>query len=114
MTIQHVVLFRFPHPLDEDQEFQMHSIIARWIDEIETISQLRFGTDIAAARDRARGFQYLLYMEFADVATYLAYRDHEAHLALSAFIRPLNCEVLAFDYELNDATVLVTERIAEA
>lgn len=109
MTLQHVVLFRFPERLNPQDERQMRSIIERWPELIGTMSKLRFGTDVAAVGDRTLGFQYLLMMEFASIETFLAYRDHEAHRALSAFIKPRLCEVLAFDYDLTPSTQMLAE-----
>lgn len=106
MTLQHIVLFSFPTPLDEREADEFRSIVLRWPSEIGTMKNLRLGQDLALVGHRAQGYQYLLYMEFDDQESFLAYRDHPAHVALSEFIRPKNCAVLAFDYELTADTVL--------
>lgn len=105
MTIQHVVLFKFPTALDEDEELEFRSIVARWPSEVGTMTNLRLGQDMRIVGDRSQGYQYLLFMEFPDVKALTDYRAHEAHVALSTFIRPRGCVVLAFDYELDDRSI---------
>lgn len=107
--VQHVVLFRFPTELTDSEEMEFREIIRDWPTKIGTMSHLRLGRDIQVAGDRARGYQYLLFMEFPDVAAVKLYRQHPAHLQLSAFIQPRQCGVLAFDYELSDSTALSDE-----
>ena len=77
MTLQHIVLFSFPRELSEDEAAQMRGMVASWPSEIGLMTKCRFGTDLTGAR--TRGYGYLLYTEFPDVATMEAYRAHPVH-----------------------------------
>jgi Stress responsive A/B Barrel Domain len=66
MTLQHIVLFSFPRELTEDEAGQMRGMVASWPGEIGLMTKCRFGTDLTGAR--TRGYDYLLYTEFPDVA----------------------------------------------
>lgn len=107
MTLQHIVLFSFPRPLEAAEEEQMRAMIASWPEEIGLMTKCRFGTDITGAR--TRGYGYLLYTEFADMETMVRYRDHPVHQRFSDWITERDCTPLAFDYYLDERTVLAAE-----
>lgn len=107
MTLQHVVLFSFPTDLTAEDDREMRRQVASWATEIATMSRLRFGRDLTGAR--TRGYQYLLYTEFADEATLQAYRDHPVHQHFLGWLQERSCTPLAFDYELDESTVLLPE-----
>ena len=107
MTLQHVVLFKFPRELTAAEAEQLHAMVASWPEKIGLMTKCRFGTDITRARNR--GYSQLLYTEFPDFDTMTAYRDHPVHLEFLAFITELGCEALAFDYSLDADTVLMAE-----
>lgn len=109
MPLQHAVLFRFPRSLSCTEEEELRSIIGTWPSQIGTMTRLRFGKDMALVGDRAQGYQFLLMMEFSDVATFIDYRAHPSHQALSMFIKERDCVVLAFDYELVASTLVLEE-----
>lgn len=111
MTLQHIVLFSFPTDLSDGDDREMREQVASWATEIATMGRLRFGTDLTGAR--TRGYQYLLYTEFADVAALQAYRDHPVHQRFLAWITERDCTPLAFDYALDSTTVLVPEPLEE-
>jgi len=58
---------------------------------------------------RTRGYNYLLYTEFPDVATMNEYRAHPVHQRFLAWLVERDCTPLAFDYLLDDHTVLMPE-----
>ena len=107
MTVQHVVLFNFPRPLSAEDEAAMQEMVASWPSEIGLMSKCRLGTDLTGAR--ARGYSHLLYTEFADVDTLNRYRAHPAHVRFSDWVNERDCTVLAFDYHLDQSTVLMPE-----
>jgi hypothetical protein len=107
MTLQHIVLFSFPRPLSAEESGQMRAMVASWPTEIGLMSKCRFGTDISGAR--TRGYGYLLYTEFPDVETMERYREHPVHQRFLAWITERDCTPLAFDYYLNERTVLADE-----
>lgn len=105
MTLQHIVLFAFPEELDEAQAREMRDQIEAWPRMIGGIDALRFGSDLTGAR--TRGHQYLLYLEFQDVATLQAYQRHPVHQRFLAWVLEHDCTPLAFDYHLTEQTVIV-------
>jgi hypothetical protein len=107
MTLQHIVLFSFPRELSDDEAAQMRSMVASWPKEIGLMGRCRFGTDLTQAR--TRGYGYLLYTEFPDVAALDSYRAHPAHLQFLDWITERDCTPLAFDYHLDERTVLMAE-----
>ncbi len=107
MTLQHIVLFSFPSPLSADEEAEMGGMIASWPHEIGLMTKCRFGTDLTGAR--TRGYGYLLYTEFPDTETLDRYRAHPVHQRFNQWIVERECTPLAFDYHLNDQTVLLAE-----
>ena len=107
MSLQHIVLFSFPAELSAADAAEMRRQVASWAVGIGTMTRLRFGTDITGAR--TRGYQYLLYTEFPDEATLASYRDHPVHQQFLAWVTERSCTPLAFDYFLDEATVLMPE-----
>ncbi|HEY2443997.1 MAG TPA: Dabb family protein [Streptosporangiaceae bacterium] len=107
MTLQHIVLFSFPRPLTAEEEEQMRTMIASWPDEIGLMTKCRFGRDLTGAR--TRGYDYLLFTEFDDAETLARYRDHPVHQRFNAWIIERDCTPLAFDYHLDEKTVMKKE-----
>ena len=107
MTLQHIVLFSFPEPLGEQEEATFREMVAAWPDQIGLMSKCRLGADLTGARNR--GYSYLLYTEFPDTDTLQRYREHPAHVRFSEWIHERGCTPLAFDYYLDEATVLMAE-----
>jgi hypothetical protein len=107
MTVQHIVLFSFPRELSADEAAQMRAMVASWPKEIGLMTKCRFGTDLTGAR--TRGYPYLLYTEFPDVDALNAYRAHLVHVQFLDWLTERDCTPLAFDYQLDDQTVLMAE-----
>jgi hypothetical protein len=93
---QHVVLMRFPEPLDEASEAWMTSVIEGWSQTIGTLVECRVGADLTG--ERSQGWHYLLYTVFADREAFEGYVVHPAHQELVTFLNDRSCERLAFDY----------------
>ncbi len=107
MTVQHIVLFSFPRELTQDEAAQMRQMVASWPREIGLMTRCRLGTDITGAR--TRGYGYLLYTEFPDLAALTQYREHPVHLQFLDWLGQRDCTPLAFDYLLDQNTVLMAE-----
>jgi hypothetical protein len=107
MTLQHVVLFSFPRDLSDEEAGQMRDMVASWPAKIGLMTKCRLGTDLTRAR--TRGYAYLLYTEFPDVETMHAYRAHPVHVEFMEWLAERDCTPLAFDYLLDERTVLMTE-----
>ena len=107
MTLQHIVLFSFPRELSEDEVAQMWQMVGSWPKEIGLMTKCRLGTDITGAR--TQGYGYLLYTEFPDVETMNTYRAHPIHVRFNEWLIERDCTPLAFDYLLDEHTVLMDE-----
>lgn len=104
MTLQHIVLFAFAADLDDEDAAEMRAQIEAWPDRIGGIDTIRFGHDITGAR--TRGHQYLLYTEFQDASALVAYQEHPVHQGFLKWVLDHGCTPLAFDFELNQDTVV--------
>lgn len=104
MTLQHIVLFAFAAELDQQDAAEMRAQIEAWPEKIGGFGAIRFGPDITGAR--TRGHQYLLYTEFQDAPALLAYQQHPVHQHFLKWVLDHDCTPLAFDFELNQDTVI--------
>ncbi|MGH3471036.1 MAG: Dabb family protein [Nocardioidaceae bacterium] len=109
MSLQHVVLFKFPENVAPELLAELDARVRAWPSEIAGIEVLRLGTDLTG--DRTRGHQLLLYMEFADVESLRAYQTHPVHAAFLAWVLEYGCVPLAFDYLLDKTTVIVGDGV---
>jgi Stress responsive A/B Barrel Domain len=107
VTLQHIVLFSFPRELSDHEATEMRDMVASWPTQIGLMTRCRLGTDLTGARNQ--GYGYLLYTEFPDPDSMDAYRAHPVHMEFLAWLTERNCTPLAFDYLLDEQTVLMTE-----
>ena len=70
--IQHTVLLRFPQPLCDEDATEMHDIVSSWAGEITELKRLRLGPPNQP--EHTDGYQYLLYLEVADMDALKALR----------------------------------------
>jgi hypothetical protein len=107
-TLQHVVLFSFPAELPAADWAEMQRQVRTWPTEIGGIDEIRLGSAIDDAR--TRGYQYLLYMEVADLDALVAYQQHPVHQVFLQWVKDHDCTPLAFDYYLDETTVVLSRR----
>jgi Stress responsive A/B Barrel Domain len=107
MTLQHIVLFSFPRDLTADEAAELRTMVASWPSQIGLMTKVRLGTDLTGARNR--GYSHLLFTEFPDVETMNAYRAHPVHVMFMEWLAERDCTPLAFDYLLDEQTVLMAE-----
>ena len=107
MSLQHIVLFSFPRDLSDDEVAEMRAMVASWPAQIGLMTKCRLGTDLTGAR--TRGYSYLLYTEFPDVAAMTEYRAHPVHVTFMSWLSERDCTPLAFDYVLDKQTVFLPE-----
>jgi hypothetical protein len=112
MTVQHIVLFSFPSELSQADAGQMRDMVASWPAQIGLMSKCRLGTDLTGARNR--GYSRLLYTEFPDLEAMKAYQVHPVHQKFVDWLAERDCTPLAFDYYLDDETVLMPETASGA
>jgi Stress responsive A/B Barrel Domain len=106
--LQHVVLFSFPTELPDEDWAEMQRQVRTWPTEIGGIEEIRLGPSIDDAR--TRGYQYLLYMEVADLDALVAYQQHPVHQVFLQWVKDHDCTPLAFDYYLDETTVVLSRR----
>jgi hypothetical protein len=106
--LQHVVLFSFPAELSDEDWAEMQRQVRTWPTEIGGIDEIRLGRPIDDAR--TRGYQYLLYMEVADMDALVAYQKHPVHQVFLKWVLDHDCTPLAFDYYLDETTVVLSRR----
>lgn len=104
--LQHVVLFSFPTELSAADWDDMQRQVRSWPTEIGGIDEIRLGPPIDDAR--TRGYQYLLYMEVADMDALVAYQQHPVHQVFLQWVIDRDCTPLAFDYYLDETTVVLS------
>jgi heme-degrading monooxygenase HmoA len=104
VTVQHIVLFSYSEDLSAADDAEMRRQIEAWPSLIPGFRALRFGRDLTG--ERTRGHQYLLYTEFDDAESLHAYQQHPVHQAFLAWVMERSCTPLAFDYHLDDLTVV--------
>jgi hypothetical protein len=103
--LQHVVLFSFPSEPSEEDWQEMQSHVRSWPSEIGGIEALRLGPSINT--ERTRGYHHLLYMEFVDQDALVRYQQHPVHKKFLQWVIDHNFTPLAFDYYLDDETVIL-------
>jgi heme-degrading monooxygenase HmoA len=104
VTIQHIVLFSYPQELSTADAAEMRRQVEAWPGVIPGFRALRFGRDLTDAR--TRGYQYLLYTEFDDEDALVTYQQHPVHQEFLAWVLDHDCTPLAFDYHLDESTVV--------
>jgi hypothetical protein len=108
MTLQHIVLFKFPEETPSSLFDELRDRVRGWPERIPGIEVLRLGADLTG--ERTRGHQLLLYMEFESQETLVGYQTHPHHQEFLAWVSENKCVPLAFDYYLDDSTVFVSGR----
>jgi hypothetical protein len=103
--LQHVVLFSFPNDLSDDEWAEMRTMVRSWPEEIGGFDRIRLGPSINT--ERTRGYQYLLYTEFADVEALVRYQKHPVHQMFLKWVLDRECTALAFDYYADEETVVL-------
>ena len=102
--MQHVVLFKFPRALTEEEERWAADIVGSWPRDIPGFTRLRFGRDVGG---RSGGFDYLLLTEFESEEAMAAYFPHPRHQEFGAWVAQMQAEVVRNDYALDDETSLL-------
>ena len=101
---QHVVLFKFPKELTDEEEREMVDQVRKWPETIPGFTGLRFGKD---ASGRSGGYLYLLLTEFENEELHRSYYSQPAHVAFSEWVFARDCEAIRVDYPLNEETLIV-------
>jgi hypothetical protein len=109
VSLQHIVLFSFPQDLSAEDDKEMRRQVEAWPEAIGGMTAIRLGRSINEAR--TRGYQYLLYTEFPDVEALVTYQKHPVHQEFLRWVLDRDCTPLAFDYPLDESTVILGEPV---
>ena len=101
---QHVVLFKFPEPLTEQEEQEMLAQVKAWPDSIPGFTGLRFGKDVGG---RSGGYDYLLLTEFESEDAHQAYYPQPSHQAFASWVGERGAEVIRVDYALDSDSLIL-------
>lgn len=104
MSLLHTVLISFDTPLGPDQLADFDAQIRSWPEAIGGFEHLAVGPPLYA--ERAQGYQHLLHMVVADEEALERYQVHPVHQHFATWVRERGGRVLAFDYLLDDGTVV--------
>lgn len=107
--IAHVVLFKPKPEVTAAQREAVLNGLRAAASGIPTIRRLRIGRRIRHGRPgyeqvMREDFEFLLIVEFDDVAGLTAYLEHPQHAAIGAHFTQSSSAALAYDYEIADWT----------
>ena len=105
--LQHIVLFKLPRELHDEERHELFDLVEAWL-KIEDLRVIRFGPPMDSSM--THGYQYLLYLELADLGAMDRYLAHPAHVRLGAWMSDRSAEALVFTYNLDGTSVLNSER----
>ncbi len=104
MSLLHAVLLSFDPELGPVEVADMYAQVRAWPDDIGGFEHLAIGPPITTAR--ARGYHYLLHVVLPDEVALERYQVHPVHQRFAAWVREHGGLVLAFDYILDEETVV--------
>jgi hypothetical protein len=107
--IAHVVLFKPKHGLTTAQRQAVIADLRAAATGIPSVRRLRVGRRIRHGRPgyeqlMREDFEYVVLLEFDDVAGLTAYLQHPQHDAIGAHFVQASAAALAYDYEMEDWT----------
>jgi Stress responsive A/B Barrel Domain len=103
--LQHIVLFKFPQSLTDEELSEWTDIARTWPNEIDGVKAIRLGSSMSDVM--TEGYQYLLYVELDDADALNGYMQHPAHGKFGAWAAGRGSGFLVFDYNLDPQTVLL-------
>lgn len=104
MSLLHTVLVSFDPPLGPDELEEIHTQIRSWPEAIGGFEHLAVGPPLYT--ERAQGYQHLLHIVVADEVALERYQVHPVHQHFASWVRDRGGRVLAFDYHLDERTVV--------
>lgn len=113
--ITHVVLFSPQASMGDSQKAEIIASLQRAVSQCPTVRASRIGRRVQHGlpgyeQHMREDYQYLLELDFDDVAGLRAYLEHPAHGAIGGFFTSAASASLAYDYEvvgLGEASRLV-------
>jgi len=97
--VRHIAMFRWTDDATEEHKAAVAEGLAALPSAIPSIVRYTFGGDLGV---NDGNFHYVVVADFADVAGYVAYRDHPAHQAVIAErIAPIRAERASAQFEID-------------
>jgi hypothetical protein len=105
--ITHVVLFRPQQAIGAEQSALILESLQRGIAQCPTVRACRIGRRVRHGlpgyeQHMAEDYQYVLALDFDDIAGLRAYLAHPAHDQIGGFFTSAASASLAYDYEIVD------------
>jgi Stress responsive A/B Barrel Domain len=104
MPIQHVVLVYFTPDISKADQAEFRQRVESSSNDIGRMLDLRFARLVEA--ESAKGYQYIMSMVFENNEDLDNYMDHPVHGQLYEWVVARGCELLVFDYDLDEARAL--------
>ena len=103
--ITHVVLFSPQAAIAAPQKAAILASLQGAVEQCETVRASRIGRRVRHGlpgyeQQMREDFQYILELDFDDVAGLRAYLEHPAHGAIGGFFTSATSAALAYDYEV--------------
>jgi hypothetical protein len=102
VTLQHVVLLRFPESLGEAGLVELRALFEPLAAEADFIRAMRLGR---STTEWTSGYEYLLYVELIAQSYLPAYLTHPRHVTIGTWIQEHQGTAVVFDYDIDAATV---------
>lgn len=112
MSLLHAVLLSFDPELGSADVDDMYAQVRAWPDDIGGFEHLAIGPPLLTGR--TRGYQYLLHVVVPDEVALERYQVHPVHQRFADWVRERGGLVLAFDYVLDEETVIFDAASNEA
>jgi len=106
LSLQHIVPFNLSEELPPEDKGEMRRQVEARPAAIGGMTSVGLGR--WTNEERTRGYQYLLYIEFLDVEALVAYHQKDpVHQHFLRWVLDPDCTPLAFDYPLDETTVIL-------
>ena len=105
MSLLHTVLVSFDPELGPDEVAEMYGQVRAWPEAIGGFEHLAVGPPLYT--ERTRGYQHMLHLVVADEPALERYQVHPVHQRFASWVRDRGGLVLAFDFLLDERTVVV-------
>jgi hypothetical protein len=95
--LRHVVMFQFKADTSADDKAAIEKAIGEFPSKFPMIKDMEWGTN-TSTRSLNQGFEYCMFMTFADQQALDEYLPHRDHLAFVSLMQPHLEKLLVFDY----------------
>jgi hypothetical protein len=94
-SFMRLALLKFPRELGPEGDRQLVEMLKSLRTSVEGLSDIAYGRDTS---ERSAGYTHALSLRFVSEAHHEAYLPHSQHVALGAFLKARNSDVLLFTF----------------